>query len=185
MSVIESDSQPGLDQREAALVYERHAEKMHRYFRRRVHSDETAADLTSETFLRFIQNWHHFDPERGHPEQWLYGIARNLLRDHWRRSKVAASAQARLESEAPTITDSNRYDTVEASMLRSPLVNAVNGLTTTYREAVTMRVLDDAPYGEIGAQLGCSAATARVRVFRGLKRLDQALGPQFGEAALS
>ena len=155
-------------------LFKQHADDLHRYFLRRTRDADLAADLASETFLRIVHHADRFDASRGSCEQWLYGIARNLLRDHWRHQRVAMSAQRRLESEQrPEHHESTRpFDAVEAETMRRSLVGALNGLSQPYRSAVALRVIDGESYDSIGEHLGCTPSTARVRVFRGLRRLD-------------
>ena len=38
--------------------------------------------MTSETFVRAIASYRHFDPGRGTARGWLIGIARNVFRRH-------------------------------------------------------------------------------------------------------
>ena len=157
-------------------LFKQHADELHRYFLRRTRDADLAADLASETFLRIVHYADRFDPERGSSEQWLYGIAKNLLRDHWRHQRVATNAHRRLESERfPDSHNSTQpFDAVEAQTMRHSLIGALNDLNQPYRSAVALRVIDGESYDTIGEHLGCTPSTARVRVFRGLRRLDTA-----------
>jgi len=63
---------------------------------------------------------------------------------------------------------------------RDLVLDAIARLPARQAAAVTMRVMEDAPYDTIAAALGCAAATARVHVLRGrekLRRLLRALAP--------
>lgn len=55
------------------------------FFMRATVSPELAADLTAETFARALESLAAYDPARGRPDQWLFGIARNVLGSSYRR----------------------------------------------------------------------------------------------------
>lgn len=52
------------------------------WVRRQVDDDETAHDIAAEAFTRLLSRWSDLDD----PHAYLYKVAVNLLRDHWRRS---------------------------------------------------------------------------------------------------
>jgi RNA polymerase sigma-70 factor (ECF subfamily) len=53
------------------------------WVRRLVDDDETAHEIASEAFTRLMSHWSR--PE--HPQAYLYKIAANLVRDHWRQTR--------------------------------------------------------------------------------------------------
>ena len=52
------------------------------WVRRLVDDDETAHEIASEAFIRLLARWTGLDS----PQSYLYMIATNLVRDHWRKS---------------------------------------------------------------------------------------------------
>ena len=78
-------------------LLQRHGRAIHAYLARR--SDRDAADgLLSEVFLRAYAARRQYDGRCGDARPWLYGIARNVLREHLRR---AGRAEARAGVLAP------------------------------------------------------------------------------------
>jgi RNA polymerase sigma-70 factor (ECF subfamily) len=57
---------------------------------------ELAADLSAEVFAAALQKAGRYDADKGPPVAWLLGIARNRLRDSWRRGRVENAARRRL-----------------------------------------------------------------------------------------
>jgi RNA polymerase sigma-70 factor, ECF subfamily len=51
------------------------------WVRRLVDDDDTAHEIASEAFTRLLARWSSLD----NPQSYLYMIATNLVRDHWRR----------------------------------------------------------------------------------------------------
>src|SRR5260370_1183437 len=71
--------------RDAALnsLMERHGSKLFNYLPRSLQSEDDAADLAQETFVRIYQNRARFNPALKF-STWLYAIASNLVRTQFR-----------------------------------------------------------------------------------------------------
>src|SRR4051812_4938475 len=79
-----------------AEFYRRHERTLLSYFARATTRTDLAVDLTAESFARAFQQRGSFDPGRGTPAGWLFGIARYVLIDSVRARRVEASARAQL-----------------------------------------------------------------------------------------
>jgi len=132
---------------------------------------DLAADLAAETFARALEGVGAFDPRRGRADQWLFGIARNVIADSQRRGRVDASARHRLGMPVLVVDDHAAEAIARVEASASGVAEALDSLPSKQRAAVEQRVLDDRSYAEIAAQLDCSEAVARQRVSRGLRRL--------------
>lgn len=153
--------------------YYRHVDQMLAYFWKNTRSHETAADLTAETFAIALERVERFDPDRGTPTQWLFGIARNLLRKFWYHNQASDRARRRLGIAALTSPRSG-WDPIEAADARldaERLAAALERVPVKNREAVRLRVLEELDYETISQRLGCKPGAARVRVMRGLRVL--------------
>lgn len=64
-----------------AGLFDDHAAGLYRYLARRAGA-AVAEDVLSQTFLVAVEQQDRYDPDRGGPRAWLYGIAANLLRHH-------------------------------------------------------------------------------------------------------
>jgi DNA-directed RNA polymerase specialized sigma24 family protein len=67
-----------------ALIFDRHVRSVHSFLDRRVGADG-ADSLTGETFRIAFERRTTYPVDRSNSLPWLYGIAHNLLRHHWRR----------------------------------------------------------------------------------------------------
>ena len=65
------------------VAVRQHSAALHAYLARRA-GTQTADDLLSDVWLRAFRSRHNLDPTWDSPRPWLYGIARNTLRAHWR-----------------------------------------------------------------------------------------------------
>ena len=76
--------------------------KLAGWVRRLVDDDDTAHEIASEAFVRLLSKWT--SPNRlDNPQSYLYMIATNLVRDHWRKTererRAMRSVTARAEVE--------------------------------------------------------------------------------------
>ena len=159
--------------------YCRHAEAVYRFFRRAVNDGETASDLTAETFAEVLRTLRRFRGEQDDAGvAWLYGIARNLLRQYYRRSAVATAARREIGMRLRTYA-ADDYDEVEervsAEGFRAALAVALQELPAGQREAVELRIVEDLGYDEVAARLNTSQLSARMRVSRALRALNTRL----------
>src|SRR6201996_2743201 len=58
--------------------------KLAGWVRRLVDDDDTAHEIASEAFVRLLSRWTSID-KLDSPQSYLYMIATNLVRDHWRK----------------------------------------------------------------------------------------------------
>jgi RNA polymerase sigma-70 factor (ECF subfamily) len=149
------------------------------FFTRRVFDGELALDLTAETFARALESSGRF---RGTGDReaaaWIWGIARNVLGEFFKRGRVERRALRRLGLEPPAIT-SDEIERIEqlagVEELRVAVAQALATLGADQREALRLRVVDELDYPVVARRLGVSEPTARARVSRGLRRLAAAL----------
>ena len=149
-------------------------------------SAEDAQDLTQEVFIKIYRTLGSFDAVRGSFATWIATVARNLLVDHFRKSKQdrmtesleepASSDQegtsfaARLPDAAPT--PDARLLTRETQQL---VQRALEKLSPELREAVILRDLQDMDYREIALALKVPEGTVKSRINRGRTELARHL----------
>jgi RNA polymerase sigma-70 factor (ECF subfamily) len=175
MAVERSDSEllAGVVAGDFAEFYRRHRQAVTSFVGARVAGPEVVFDLVAETFARAFEHRAQYDRDRGSAVAWLIGIARNLLLDASRRGRVDAASRRRL-GMARIALDDDQLAVVEQSG-RVDLAAALAALSATERDAVLLRVVEDAPYERVAREIGCSEQVARKRVSRGLANLRRRL----------
>jgi len=144
-------------------LYEAHAKDVHRFARFLTGSDDAAADVTSETFLRA---WAGRDAIRlDTAKAYLLAIARNLARDRARASSRIADGDVPDMPVAPN---------AEARLELARTLDAVRALPVEYREPLLLAV-SGVGYDEIGRMLGLTVSTVKIRVHRARLKLGAAL----------
>lgn len=166
--------------------YDRYAVWVRSWFQRQTGSESAALDLTAETFAQAWRAMRRFrDEADGSGAPWLFGIARNLLRQYYKRHRIETAARERLGLPL-SFAESDDYDRVDdrisADSLRPALQTAVGGLPDEQRRALELRVVQQLSYDEVAGRLGCTQNAARLRVSRALRTLIGELGSVEGSA---
>jgi RNA polymerase sigma-70 factor (ECF subfamily) len=152
----------------AALVtlYRRYVGEIYGYAMNNLGVSAEAEDVTSETFARVVDA---LDGYRGQASfrTWLYAIARNQIRDHWRQN-----------GRHPTVPlDTARATAVEPAAARPPdphwtrlaaLVMAE--LPDNYRRILELRYLEERSVRDTAEVLGTTEGNVKVLQHRALKR---------------
>jgi RNA polymerase sigma-70 factor (ECF subfamily) len=179
-----------LDQQlvERCLAGEEHAwEDLVKVHTRRVYaicyrftgSSHEAQDLTQEVFLRLFRSLKSFRAGEGSFAVWLSRLTRNLLIDHYRRTKldrVTDSIEGQLPMLEEKATASNRTDGILAGREASEMLqSALQKLSPELRETVILRDLEEMEYREIAQVLNVPEGTVKSRLNRGRAELGRVL----------
>lgn len=150
-----------------AALYEEHAPAVYRFSLCLVGDSLTAEELTSEAFFRA---WAHRDSiHQSTMRSYLFTIAKNVYRDHLRKSKRQVAL-----TQDYVDTSSTAAQTVERSQEYLLLRALIGGLPELDREIITLRYQEDLSHEEIAGIVGMSAASVRTRAFRARQKLLQA-----------
>ena len=149
-------------------------------------SGDDAQDLTQEVFIKMFRTLNTYDVERGAFMTWVTTITRNLLVDHFRKSKQdrvtesldttpsehedAMPLSERIEDKAPAADLS-----VRSREARELVHNALQKLSPELREAVILRDLQDMDYKDIATVLKVPEGTVKSRINRGRAELARLL----------
>jgi RNA polymerase sigma-70 factor (ECF subfamily) len=151
-----------------------------------------AEDLTQDTFLKVYRNLASFDPAKAGFSVWLTALTRNLLVDHYRRSRLERATDSldeplSGEEEGPTRSDrlpdqrSGQERHVAGLELRARVQAALAKVSPELREAVILRDLQDMDYREIAEVLGIPQGTVKSRISRGRAELARLLKGMEGQ----
>jgi RNA polymerase sigma factor (sigma-70 family) len=143
-------------------LFERQFDSVYGYLARRV-GPELGRDLASETFTRAFAARKRYDPARGEARAWLFGIANNLLRRHYRDEERRLRAFARVD----VATD--------AASPELTLADALATLAQEERDVLLLFAWADLRYAEIATALGVPIGTVRSRLHRARAHVRAAL----------
>jgi len=145
-----------------------------------------AEDLTQEVFLKVYGNLSAFDLARGSFQTWITTMTRNMLVDHFRRSRAQRSTDSmdsgwdgngdemplaqRLADSAPS-----QHDRAVQKEIEKMVQEALTKISPELREAVILRDLQDLDYKEIAQVLHIPEGTVKSRISRGRAELARLL----------
>jgi RNA polymerase sigma factor (sigma-70 family) len=156
------------------ILYDRHALRINTVLTRRTRDPVAAFELTAETFAQaWLSRDRYVDHDEGTVAPWLFGIARHVLAASVRRRGLERTARDRLHlafEPIASVPDGAWLDGID-----DDLTAALSELPDGQRQAITLRVIADHAYQEVGRRLDISPQAARVRVHRGLRALRQRL----------
>ena len=149
-------------------------------------SGADAEDLTQEVFLKLYKNLASFDIQKGSFQTWITTLARNLLVDHFRRTRLdrasdSLDATFDGEEDGPTMGDRladprpSQETHVAGLELKVRVQSALKQLSPELREAVILRDLEDMDYKEISQVLRIPEGTVKSRISRGRGELARLL----------
>lgn len=159
------------EQAALAALYEHYFPRVFRYANSRLHSNEDAEDVTTEVFLRIIDNIGSFT-WRGLPfGAWVFRIARNEVVSHVRRQKTRGGTSQLTES----IPDDARDHTeqVEIDLTFQVVRRAIEDLPEAQRQVVTLRFVSGLSVAETAAALNKTENNVKVLQHKGIARLQQ------------
>ena len=163
-----------MSQEEFGAVVSAHHEEIFRYLRRAIGPAGDAEDLSQETFLRAYRAYATL-PKDANVRAWLFSIATNLAKNHFRSETRRRRAYGEVQGGAQAATNTTQ-ETELLSREASGLVDGiVQRLPFKQRLAFTQRKIHGLDYGAIGKNLGCSAESARAHVFQALRKIRQGL----------
>ncbi len=129
-----------------------------------------AEDVTATAFERAYRKRSRFNPGRGSPRAWLFGIARNAALDELRRR----GRQAALAADPADLASLTAVHPAEQSERRLVLASALGALAARDRELVALKFFAGLSNAEIARVLGISESNAGTRLHRIVDKLREA-----------
>lgn len=154
-----------------ATVFDRHWPRIHAFCTAR--AGASGEDLAAETFRVAFARRDRYDAAFADAGPWLYGIATNLLREHFRGSARGARAVRRAGALLPirAAGDDEPLARLEAQMLGPELTAALGSLPAADRDALLLRAWAELDYDEIARALDVPLGTVRSRIHRARRRV--------------
>ncbi len=154
-------------------MYLRNVDVLMGYFARRCREPQTVADLTSETFVRAVNGFAGFDPERGSDRAWLFGIAARVFARHCDQSASGREAVVRLGGHRPLDIDEIEEiaERIDAEREGAELMRRCAELPAVERAAIELVDIGELTPKEAAVALGVSRVAFRKRLSRARSRL--------------
>jgi RNA polymerase sigma-70 factor, ECF subfamily len=152
-----------IDRKAAEDLFNASYPRLAGWVRRLVDDDEIAHEIASEAFTRLLARWSGLD----NPQSYLYMIATNLVRDHWRKSGRERRAIQTLSAAPPD----NAYHPSQDVDVRA----LIESLPARLRAAFLLHYYAGFGVREVAAMLGRPEGTVKADLYHARARLKAAL----------
>ena len=149
-------------------LFDRYSSDVYAYCRRRTDA-ATAADAAAETFTvawRRLEDIPNGDAALG----WLYGVARRVLANEFRRNRRSDRLLARIGSDDPPPRPSPEVVVVRRERDRI-MLEALNRLRPEDKEVLRLAWWEELPHADIAASIGISPQAVSQRIHRAARRV--------------
>jgi RNA polymerase sigma factor (sigma-70 family) len=155
------------DEEAFTALHQRYAPRVRRFLLRLTGNEATADELTQTTFVSLVVSRGRYD-WKAPVRPWLYAIATNAARDHYRRrvNEVLSEEPAKDESVQPTSRDLGLEKMVQKALAELP---------ADQREAIVLHRFEGLSFAEVAQTVGVSVGAVKVRAHRGYERLRVSL----------
>lgn len=172
-------------------LYDFYLPRVYGFIARRVGDRATAEDLTATAFERALAAVRRSDFRNESFGGFLYRVAANAVIDHGRRNRRVLPLRPRSGDgdavgdgdESMAIGDERAANAFTAAIDRDTLRRALAGVADHHRRVIILRYLDGLASDELAAALGCSRATAAVRLHRALRAVRARLTEETSDVA--
>jgi RNA polymerase sigma factor (sigma-70 family) len=154
-------------------LFERHWEDLYRFCLNR--TGGSGEDIAAEAFRVAFDRRRRYDQSYRDARPWLFGIATNLVRDHFR---AAAREEEKLERSAALergAESEGGIGSLERGLLGPELAAALAGIPPGDRDALLLMAWADLSYEQIAEALGTPIGTVRSRISRARRRVREHL----------
>jgi RNA polymerase sigma-70 factor (ECF subfamily) len=162
----------------AAELVDLYYEQIYLFMRRLGHSCQVSEDLTQESFL---QAWQHIGQLRSGRalNSWLYRIARNVSKLHWRRH--SSSKAVRIEGVDVPDSNDDQWNKIGHLEQIGKLRDGVATLPMKLKEVVVLHYMQHLTIAEAAEAAGLREGTLKSRLSRALKELRRQVISKDGE----
>ena len=152
---------------QASVIFENYNKKLYSFFVRLTYNSDLSHDLTQNVFLRMLKYRKSYK-QGSKFRPWIYQIARNVLTDHFRKSKWSSDYED-LE-QAGKIPQEDHLD-VQLTDQEQILHKSLLMLPEDQREVLVLSRFQEMKYEEIAQITNTTVANIKIKVHRAIKKL--------------
>ena len=153
-----------------APLYKEYHKQIFRYIYQRMDDEEKAFDITSQVFMKALNNIHKYE-YRGVPfSSWLYRIAKSELYQAFRDKKSERTVNIN-SIYLYDVADEIDEDSNEINKIK--IMNCLSLMKENDMQLIEMRFFEKRSFKEISNILDMTENNAKVKTFRALEKLKQ------------
>lgn len=159
-----------LDQDALAQVHERYYDAIYRYLSFRVNDVQTAEDLASEVFIRFLHAIQQKNAPQNTIRGWLFGTASLILKEHYRKKKRSQLTELSESLPGETVAPTERLEALESNQaLRLAMAN----LTEEQQQVLALRFGYEMPVRDVAETMNKSEGSVKMLQVRAIAALSR------------
>jgi RNA polymerase sigma-70 factor (ECF subfamily) len=162
----------GLDQDALAHIHERYYTRIYRYIDYRVQDVQSVEDLTSEVFIRFLKAIRDRHAPQNSIEGWLVGVAKNVVKEHYRRNRRDNWSPLGEEEASSLPTPAEAVDT---NLMNEQLREAMEELTDEQQQVLALRFGFEMPIKQVAETMQKSEGSIKMLQARAVASLTRLL----------
>lgn len=155
------------DLNKLGILYDRYNKRIYNYFIRSTSDIGESGDLTQNLFIRIMKYRNSFQKDKSF-ETWIFQIARNLVKDHFKKMKVSYSSV-----DGNGTLPEMAYELEEYNEQEEKLYQAIDKLPNDKRELIVMSKFQKLKYEQIAEVRSMSVSAVKVQVHRTIKQLRE------------
>jgi RNA polymerase sigma-70 factor, ECF subfamily len=164
-SIVMGDPVADVDTDAAEELFRAAYPKLAGWVRRLVDDDDTAHEIASEAFVRLLSRWTRVES----PQSYLYMIATNLIRDHWRKAERERRAIRSVTASADPASVGDPVQDVDVRDL-------IRSLPPRLRDPFLLHYYAGFPIKQVATLLHRPEGTIKADLFAARAKLKAALG---------
>ncbi len=157
------------DKEAIAKLWDEITPKLYGYLINTLRNRPLADDILQTTWLKAIEALPSYD-NRGKFSAWVFSIAKNEMRMHWRKSGREVPYNPELHDTE--VAEDDNESTIFVSQI-------LNKLSEEDRELVRLRYIGDLSFSEIAKLLQMNSVAVRVKMHRILKNVRSLTNTQY------
>ena len=155
-------------------LHNRLYEPVQRYVHFKVSDPQAGEDLTSEVFLRVLEALKQGKMWKTTPDAWIFGIARNVVADHYRKTR--RRSEVALDERLATPDEQDATQRIIVAEQHEELAQAITRLTDEQRDVVLLRFMEGLSINDVAEVLNKTPGAVKGLQHRALRALSEAMG---------
>jgi len=152
------------------LLFQRHNRPLYGFLFHMTQQKEASEDMMQNVFYRMLRSRHTYTGE-GEFRTWMYHLARNVLKDHWKQTRRRGRQQNITDYEERIPAGMAADEQIERKLEIKALERALESLSADSREVLVLSRFQEMKYAEIAEVLEISVGAVKVRVYRAMNEL--------------
>ena len=152
-------------------LYNKYYEQIFRYVYQRMDVKDTAHDVTSQVFLKSMNNLKKFKYKGVPFSAWLFRIASNEVIQFYKDKKSERTVQIQTDYIQDIVANESELEREQLSLV----IEEIAELPAKELELIELRYFEKRPFKEISQILNITESNAKVRIHRIVAKLKQSL----------